>query len=368
MIEELFFQLLRYALHISDQMPGEINPDEWQELYNLSGRQSMLGVTYQAVNRLPAGQRPPLETEMRWMGESERIRSLNRLLNSEAARQTQLFAALNHSTAVLKGQANARLYPDPLMRQPGDIDLYVEGGRREVLALPPCAKVIAEGRGKASYHHLHMPPTAEGVTVEVHFRPSSGNLNPVSNYFLQRWLSREITHTILVPEGFNVPSAPFALAMQLSHIQRHFLAGGIGLRQLCDYYYLLRSSTPAEREAVSCILRRTGLRHSAEAVMWILGHIFQLEETFMLCHPDERRGRRMLADIMQGGNFGQYAPHRQLGLWHGFFYGRLRILRLMSFDFCEVAWIELRYYLHIFSTLPTRIRHKSLSLRNIRSD
>ncbi len=364
-LNDIFFQLLRYALNISDEMPEATSPDEWQEIYDLSGRQSMLGITYLGVNRLPQGKRPPLETIMRWMGEAERIRGLNQLLNSEAARQTQLFAALNHSTALLKGQANARLYPDPLMRQPGDIDLYVEGGRREVLALPPCAKAIAEGHDKASYHHLHMPPTAEGVTVEVHFRPSSGNLNPLSNYFLQRWLSREITHTTLVPEGFYVPSAPFALAMQLSHIQRHFLAGGIGLRQLCDYYYLLQSSTPDERAAVSRILRRTGLRHSAEAVMWILSHVFRLDESLMLCAPGERRGRWMLADIMQGGNFGQYAPHRQQGVWKGFFHSRLRALGLLRFDFAEVAWSELTFFYHVIRTIPKRIRHRSLSLRNI---
>jgi hypothetical protein len=30
-----------------------------------------------------------------------------------------------------------------------------------------------------------------------------------------------------VDEGFYVPSVRFALVMQLAHIQRHFLAGGI---------------------------------------------------------------------------------------------------------------------------------------------
>ena len=37
--------------------------------------------------------------------------------------------------AILKGQANARLYPDKFSRETGDIDIWVEGGRESVLAL-----------------------------------------------------------------------------------------------------------------------------------------------------------------------------------------------------------------------------------------
>lgn len=45
---------------------------------------------------------------------------------------------------------------------------------------------------------------------------------------LQQWLEQEILHTTTVEQGFNVPSVRFALMMQLAHVQRHFLGGGIG--------------------------------------------------------------------------------------------------------------------------------------------
>ena len=41
--------------------------------------------------------------------------------------------AMLSGTFTLKGQANARLYPDKLSRQPGDIDLWVEGGYKSVV-------------------------------------------------------------------------------------------------------------------------------------------------------------------------------------------------------------------------------------------
>ena len=96
--------------------------------------------------------------------------------------------------------------------------------------------------------------------MEVHFRLSSGNRCPWTNRRLQEWLEEEIRTVIRVEEGFNVPSTRFALVMQLSHIQWHFLYSGIGMRQICDYYWLLRNSTEEERKEVSGKQGRFGLK------------------------------------------------------------------------------------------------------------
>lgn len=83
------------------------------------------------------------------------------------------------------------------------------------------------------------------------------------NRRLQRWLNMELINTESVEEGFNVPSVRFALAMQLSHIQHHFFRGGIGLRQVCDYYMLLKNSTEKDRRMVADYLTAFGLRQIA---------------------------------------------------------------------------------------------------------
>ena len=112
--------------------------------------------------------------------------------------------------------------------------------------------------------------TEDSVKVEVHFRPSSGNFNPLTNRRLQRWLERESLNTTSVEQDFFVPSIKFALIMQLAHIQRHFLAEGIGLRHICDYYLLLQNSTAEARQEVAAELKAFGLRHIAGALMWVL--------------------------------------------------------------------------------------------------
>lgn len=133
--QELLFQLLRRSMALADQTAFEATTEDWQWLYQAVRQQSLTGVIFLAVSKLPSGQQPPMELAMQWMSEAEVIRGLNELQNSEAARLTKLFSEQGRQTAILKGQANARLYPDKLSRQPGDIDIWVEGGQKSVLDL-----------------------------------------------------------------------------------------------------------------------------------------------------------------------------------------------------------------------------------------
>ena len=376
---QLFFALLRTAM--TDE-PFEASPTatvatetEWTALYRMAKQQSLTGVIYTAVAKLPREQQPPMMLAMQWTSEAEAIRGLNDLLNSEAARLTRLFADNGRRSAVLKGQANARLYPDPLSRQPGDIDIWVEGGRKRVIALlremgliDELVKTSVEKKASASYHHVHLPPNEKGVTVEVHFRPSSGNFNPVTNRRLQRWVEQEIQQTAMVPEGFSVPSMRFALVMQLAHIQHHFIAGGIGLRQICDYYLLLRNASDDDRQAAADVLQRLGLRRTAGALMWLLGEVLHLDTGLMLCEADSYRGEWMLEIVMEGGNFGRFAPTVQHNVWRRFFLSKKERLKMMQFDFWEVLWTEVSYWNTIFTTIPERIRHRTISLADVRRE
>lgn len=367
-----FFALLRLAM-TGEQFDSVPTAEEWSEFYQMAGIQSVTGVCFTAFPRLPKAQQPPVELMVRWMGEAEDIRRMNELQNQEAARLTRLFTEAGRRSAILKGQANARLYPDRLSRQVGDIDIWVEGGKKGVVALLMELGLVTElgstsvdGKPTASYHHVHLPPTKDHIIVEVHFRPSSGNFNPFTNRRLQRWLEQEIASSCQpVDEGFNVPSVRFALMMQLSHIQRHFLVVGIGLRQICDYYWLLKNSTEEDRREVASHLSSFGLRYTASALMWVVHEVLHLDEDLMLCPPDSYRGEWMLREIMAGGNFGHHAGREKHGTLRRVMEGRLRHLKLMRFDFWEEFWVEVNFCKAVITTLPTRIRYRTLSLRDI---
>ena len=352
-LDEKLFALVRAAMN-GDAFEAPLTDDDWRWLYKTAVRQSMLGVCYMERSDMPK------DVAINWVTKAEMIKGLNALQYQEAARLTKLFAEAGRRSAILKGQANARLYPDSFLRQPGDIDIWVEGGKESVKALLADMHLISPEDAE-SYHHVHLAPNEQGVIVEVHFRPSSGNFNPFTNRRLQQWLEQEIPHTTAVEQGFNVPSVRFALMMQLAHVQRHFLAGGIGLRHICDYYMLLKNSTEEDRREVASHLDSFGLRHGAAALMWVLREVLHLDEALMLCQPDSYRGKWMMREMMEGGNFGRYAHQNQ-----SFFMGRMGLLtrgfRMMRFDFREMAYRNLSFWAYIVVSIPKRIRRGHWSL------
>ena len=360
---EIFYQFLRLSLGLTQEFPVDTDKELWQQLFKTAVRQSLVGICYQGVCLLPDEKRPPVGLIMKWAFEAEAIRGRNELQNQEAARLTQLFAEKGRKTAILKGQANARLYPDKLSRLPGDIDIWVEGGRDSVLALLTETGLI-DGQGKKhkeGHHQMRLAENEQGVIVEVHFGPPSDVYNPFANKRLHRWLEAEIRHTERVDEGFIVPSVRFALMMQLSHVHHHFMGEGIGLRQICDYFMLLGNSSDEDRQVVAERLKSFGLQHTARALMWVLGKVLQMDPALMLCEPDSHRGEWMLHDSMSGGNFGQYSQRQRMGLWRKFCSRLSRRVRMLSFDPAEMPWSIVHYLQGVIERRIERIRKRFIA-------
>ncbi len=360
----MLFGILRLALDNSGRCSGLTtvpSEEQWKKVYALAKQQSVLGVAFAGIEKLPKESRPPMQLLMRWATEVEAIRGMNGLMNKEAARLTRLFTEAGRKNAILKGQANARLYPDPTLRQAGDIDIWVEGGRDSINQL-----LVEEGLIEKSaleygrfWHHAHLERTKDGIMAEVHYRPASGN--PYKSQELQDFLNREILNAQMVPEGFYAPSIKFALVMQLSHLQQHFYSGGLGLRQYIDYYILLKNSTEEVRRDVSGAMKRLGMLHACSAVMWVLQQVLGLERDLMLCTPCAWRGRRLLRLALVGGNFGKYRqkPRNVFVRW---FRDRRQALSWLPFDPMNAIFKELKYWRHTLYLMPLRVKRRRIGL------
>jgi hypothetical protein len=106
-----------------------------------------------------------------------------------------------------------------------------------------------------------------------------------------------------------VPTFEFNVVFQLSHMMHHYFDEGIGLRQMMDYYYLLRSIDNGQWtiDNLEETLQYLGLRKFAGAVMYVMQRVFKLEEAYMITPVDEKRGKSLLREIAKGGNFGKYS-------------------------------------------------------------
>lgn len=365
-LDVVLCSLLRVGLGLSQGFSYAPTEDEWQVLLKMAKQQTVQGVVFNAIPQLPAGVRPPRVLFMRFSITVEAIRGMNHRMNQEAARYTQLFAERGSRSVILKGPANARLYPDPLSRQSGDIDIWVPGGYDKVERLLLNMNLISECKNTYKESHHISFRNENGIEIEVHHRPAEILFR---NKEFQETLLAEFENSTLSPEGFYSPSIRFALIMQLQHLYYHCVKEGVGLRHFMDYFILLTHSSDADREFVWAKVKRFGLGHACAAIMWVLEKVFCLSRNQMLCPPDRRRGMRLYRECMAGGNFGrakagdagsrEKGKRRPLGRWLG---NRMHALSWLAFDPLNTVLGEFYYWRNTISLIPERIKRRKLFL------
>ena len=252
------------------------------------------------------------------------------------------------------------------------------------------------------YHHIEAPKI-DGTEVEVHFRPCFAH-SPLRNWRMQRWFKEhaDVCMKNKTHMGFAVPTASVNVVYQMCHLFSHYFDEGLGLRQLMDYYFALRVwhndvmeckdlhsqgmwseglGTPVmSAQEMMAVIRSFGMGKFAGAVMWVLNEVFVgvnenengprrtrrdteggpqadfvgeqvliTDERLMindypwlLCEPNEREGRKLLAEIMKGGNFGQYdtrgAALKNGGMMKHGIWKLKRVMRLMGSYPEEALW------------------------------
>ena len=304
----LFWELLQVALGAAKELSHIPSKEEWEKVYEEATRQAVLGVIFEGVQKLSSDFWPPFEMKFHWIGFCEQINLQNLLLNKRCVEVSEFFAKEGYRSCILKGQGNALMYRNPLSRTPGDIDIWVEGKRNDITEM--VRKRFPNV--KEQYHHIDFP-LFDDIDVEVHYRPS-WQITPIHNRRIQQYYlahrnvqCNHVCKTLDEKGRICVPTRDFNLIFQLSHIMSHFFLGGIGLRQLIDYFYLLKHDfTELERKEYVENLKRFGMMKFAASVMWFMKEILGLEERYILVKPYERGGRLIYEEIMSTGNFGQY--------------------------------------------------------------
>ena len=331
-----FFELIRVALEQRDCLSGIPNEEEWLELYEIANRQALTGVLYDGVLRLPAEQRPNDVFLLKWYGRVLKIEKQNKKMNDSCAVMTRKFQVDGRRHVILKGQGVANLYPNPLHRISGDIDVWMEGERSDIVAYMKKRATIDH----IVFHHLCVE-LRNNVSVEVHFIPSM-----MYSYFSHRSLMRffkrmsdvEFNNWVKIKDnGECLPISTFSFnrVYLLVHIYRHLFAEGIGLRQLMDYYYLLKHGfTEAERLSALEDIKSLHMTKFLSAVMYVEQKVFGLPAENCLIAANEKEGELLLSEVLLAGNFGKYDPRIQRGgelsLWERFIRPVKRNMRFIT--------------------------------------
>lgn len=305
---QLLFELLQVAVGTRDSLTFRPSVDEWASVLNEAERQAIVSFLTYGLERLPKNQLPPKVMLLQWIGECHINESTSALHIRCVKELTKKFQDAGFKVCVLKGLSAAYRYPNPSYRQLGDIDLWVNGCRSDVMDWLRKQCNI----GQEVWHHVGVK-IYDDVPVEVHFHPI-WLYNPVHNSRLQRWFSEQERVIFAKPvnvHGFVETNAVFDAVYQLTHCFHHLMEEGLGLRHIVDYYYVLKCLDDEERGLASGVLQSLGMMKFCAAVMWIIKYVMCIPDNELLCEPNEIEGRFVLKEIMAGGNFGH---SRQDGL------------------------------------------------------
>ena len=409
----LEFEFIQVAMGLRERLSAVPSVHEWQVLFEFCKRQSLLGVGFAAVEKLhEVGVECPADIRLKWYGYALKIERMNEKLNMQCGEITKRYEHDGLRCCILKGQGNLLNYPESLRmrRTPGDIDLWCitppsglsmpNASLRDYTNYHGINAVMEyvrmqyrlqgiDANPKACYHHIDAPDM-DGVKVEVHYRPAFLR-SPLRNWRMQRWFEHHADECMKNKThlGFSMMTSSVNVVYHMCHLYTHIFEGGIGLRQLMDYYFALRVwhndvmeckdlqsqgmwseglGTPVmSKEEVMEVIRSFGMGKFAGAVMFVINEVFgggnenekgqrrtrretdgcpqadfvgesessefkqnlngcpqadggggrklkrinrELKENnfapWMICEPNEKEGKKLLDEIMKGGNFGQY--------------------------------------------------------------
>ena len=294
---DLFFELIEVLTGTRSELSGPCSEAEWEGALRLAAEQTVAGVLFRAVERLPKAQYPPKLPTLHWWQMSETIRRKSVRMKEAGEKAVAYFRENGFACQILKGTAVARYYPEPELRSCGDIDVWLDGGREKIYAFARAFDPDGMLYG-VNYQHVHFH-LFEDIPLEVHVYPSCLS-SPILNHRLHRFFE-QYPPTM----DSDMPQPAFDRVFILLHCYQHINGHGVGLRQIMDYYYvLLQGATGDEKAASARWIRKLGMGRFAAGVMWVLQHTFGMPSEYLLMEPDEREGRFILQEILLTGNMG----------------------------------------------------------------
>lgn len=338
-------ELLRSVLW--QQIDGsEINLSgkEWKGIAEFFSKQSLDGLLPDAIALLPAYNQPPVSVKMPLIARQLQVEQMNRAMNNELLAFTDELNKRDIPYALLKGQGVATLYPNPLHRVCGDIDLYVPATHLKEMH----RGFMAFGAVREAETRHHINYRANGIEWELHhsiYYFQKEERNHTFMRYVEEAMQDAPAYVTIGDEKVRVLPPTMNVLLLLSHIVDHFYCEGVGLRQLCDYALMLHHKR-GEIDGVKLLqaLDELSLTRAYQVFGYICTHYLGLPEEDLALRPTDREihlAHRVMADCLKGGNFGHAESNRRQTLWQKVtFYTRFlrRLWRYRQLHPSEALW------------------------------
>ncbi|MGN0070096.1 MAG: nucleotidyltransferase family protein [Prevotella sp.] len=292
---------------------------DWDMIFQLAGHQTVNGIIADGLVQLPIELRPDREHFYKMLMRVSRIEDANRKMNRIIPRLFNYLSEAGCSPLLLKGQGIGLAYMCPEHRQSGDIDVFIGFDENSNECANRAMRRITSDIGENNRERRHAEYTVGGVSVEIHGTIRSSVSRHCNRHFgawaAERMEEDEPRRAVIDGREVLLPSYRFDVVFIFVHLLGHFLGGGIGLRQVCDWMMFLHtyhdkiSQSDLEKD-----LERLGLRRFWEvfASMAVCHLGFPVEEMPYYDCRNDKKGTFLLKRIFATGNFGALQKEKQL--------------------------------------------------------
>ena len=307
----VFFALLRSGLWERPARISEWGDVDFNAVYELADDQSVVGL-------VAAGLEHVLDRKVTKPQALPFLKKVFGLENRNAEMNffiEDLFRKLREEgiySLLVKGQGVGQCYERPQWRSAGDVDLLLDEKnyqKAKALLLPFASFVDHEYSDR-----IHLALTIDSWTVELHGSMRSSRLGRVNscieaaqedtfrNGNVRVWKDGE-TDVFL-------PAVDNDIIFVFTHILQHFFAGGIGLRQICDWCRLLWTyRDEIDRDLLGSRLKGVRLKSEWEVFASLavnyLGMPADAVPFYRKSASLDRKANRLMNHILRTGNFGQ---------------------------------------------------------------
>jgi len=237
---DIFFRLLKYSLHLGDELvphyDGSVGGSDALWLRSMAKDQGVSAIMFDAVCSY-MGEAMPDELALPWLSLKKKVEQWGLKQREAAAALSSILRESGVRMMLVKGLSTSLLYPEPLLREYGDIDIYCFDDYEKVNAMATAAgAAIEEEDDKHALFHFR------GIPVENHRTLNYEHLNR-SNTVVAKYMLKIVEDRPLAEEalgGVLVPSPNGRALHMMMHTLTHLAWSGIPARNLADWTLLTK--------------------------------------------------------------------------------------------------------------------------------
>lgn len=300
-MKQLFLSLLKDARLNQQSIPCECN---FEELYTLANEHQVVALIYSQIYNFPNF---PAELKSKWKRECIKINAFQTMKTERFLNLYRQLLEEDIKVIVVKGLICRSLYPQPELRDSNDEDVYVKKEdyqRTYDLFVKNGLRVVSEESDVTTFIDMSC-----GLSIELHTKLFSKESKAYGNY--QEYFTDVFDHVAIHKiHDVTVYSLSYDkhLLFLIMHFVKHFLHGGVGIRQVLDI--IMYSEAFDSKIHWEVLIQELQTLH----INTLIANLYTIAQVYFQYQNSHfettNEYQDLLSDILDSGIFGQSTEER----------------------------------------------------------